>query len=361
MRPTILKTLGYLMLFLLISCKQTTAKKVENAAITKPGNPVFNGWYADPEGIIFNDQYWIYSTYSGEQEVTEITQQLSKEQLKNQSKSINPQYKLQTFLDAFSSDDLVNWKKHKAVLHIKDISWASFALWAPSIIEANGRYYLFFSANDIQSNDQNGGIGVAVADQPQGPFQDLIGAPLINSFQNDAQPIDPFVYRDDDGQHYLYYGGWSKCNVVKLSDDFKQIKPFEEGAMYKDITPENYVEGPFMLKRNGKYYFMWSEGSWQGDNYSVAYAMSDSPLGPFKRIGKILRQDREVAKGAGHHSVISLPGSDEHFIVYHRRPLDSNNGNHREVCIDQLKFNDEGYIEPVQMTFKGPDKRPLYH
>ena len=111
-----------------------------------------------------------------------------------------------------------------------------------------------------------------------------------------------------------------------------------------------------MLKRNGKYYFMWSEGGWTGPNYSVAYAISDSPFGPFERVGKILEKDENVARGAGHHSVIKLPGKDKYYIVYHRRPLNETAGNNRETCIDKMEFNKDGTIKPVQMTFKGVRK-----
>jgi hypothetical protein len=90
---------------------------------------------------------------------------------------------------------------------------------------------------------------------------------------------------------------------------------------------------------------MWSEGGWTGPDYSVAYAMADSPFGPFKRIGKILKQDTSVATGAGHHSVIKIPGDDEYYIVYHRRPLGEKDGNHRETCIDRMFFNDDGTIQ----------------
>jgi hypothetical protein len=85
----------------------------------------------------------------------------------------------------------------------------------------------------------------------------------------------------------------------------------------------------------------------------VAYAIADSPMGPFNRIGRILQQDPEVAKGAGHHSVIQVPGKDEYYIVYHRRPLDRTGGSERQVCIDKLEFDEEGFIKPVKMTFEG--------
>ena len=291
------------------------------------GNPIIKGWYADPEGIFMGGKYWIFPTYSAP-------------------------YRKQLFFDAFSSTDLVHWEKHERVLEQKNIPWLRMALWAPSIIEANNKFYLFFGGNDVHEGEI-GGIGVAVSDKPEGPYVDALGKPLINEIVNGAQPIDQFVFRDDDGQYYMYYGGWGHCNMVRLNDDLLSLKLFEDGEMYKEVTPENYVEGPFMLKRNGKYYFMWSEGNWTGPNYAVAYAIADSPMGPFNRIGTILQQDSLVAKGAGPHSVIQVPGKDEYYMVYHRRPLDKKAASEREVCIDKMEFDEKGFIKPVKITFEG--------
>jgi beta-xylosidase len=119
------------------------------------------------------------------------------------------------------------------------------------------------------------------------------------------------------------------------------------------------MEGIFIFKRNGKYYLMWSEGNWTGPDYSVAYAIGSNPLGPFKRIGKVLQQDPMIATGAGHHSIINIPGTDEYYIIYHRRPLYTKDGNHRETCIDKLYFDEEGFIKPVVMTFEGVPGRIL--
>lgn len=320
------------------------------------GNPVFPGWYADPEGIVFDDTYWIYPTVSmlhGEDTLT------YRKEARRKTRAINPDYNQQTHLDAFSSKDLVHWTKHPSVLSIENVKWVEYAMWAPSIIRANGKYYLFFGGNDIQSDNEYGGIGVAVADRPEGPFKDALGKPLISKFVNGAQPIDQFVFRDDDGQYYMYYGGWRHCSVVRMKDDLLSLKPFDNGEYYREVTPENYVEGPFMMKRNGKYYFMWSEGGWGGPDYSVAYAIADSPTGPFKRIGKILQQDEQVATGAGHHSVIQIPGKDEYYIVYHRRPLGCTHSGERQVCIDKLEFDEQGYIKPVKITFEGVAPVPL--
>ena len=246
------------------------------------GNPIIKGWYADPEGIFMGGKYWIFPTYSAP-------------------------YRKQLFFDAFSSTDLVHWEKHERVLEQKNIPWLRMALWAPSIIEANNKFYLFFGGNDVHEGEI-GGIGVAGTDKPEGPYVDALGKQLINEIVYGAPPIDQFVFRDDDGKFYMFYGGWGHCNMCKLSQDLLSIVPWEDGQKFHEVTPSpSYVEGPFMLKRNGKYYFMWSEGGWTGPNYCVAYAIADTPFGPFKRIGKILERDPEVAVGAGHHSVIKVP------------------------------------------------------
>jgi beta-xylosidase len=298
------------------------------------GNPILPGWYADPEARIFEDEYWIYPTWSAP-------------------------YDQQLFFDAFSSPDLVTWTKHPRVFEAAGTTWVKRAVWAPSIVRKDGIYYLFFGANDIQNDRQTGGMGVVRANRPGGPFEDHLGRPLIGAFHNGAQPIDPFVFQDADGSYYLFYGGWRHCNVAKLNTDFTGFVPFPDGTTFREITPQGYVEGSFMVLREGKYYFMWSEGGWTGPNYAVAYAIGSSPLGPFQRVGRILQQDPAIATGAGHHSVLHAPGSAAWYIVYHRRPLGDTDRNHRVVCIDRLQFDDKGFIVPVRITNEGVARDPL--
>lgn len=322
---------AFLILYLFLVTISLSAQPTDTA---KAGNPVFPGWYADPEGTIFENKYWIYPTYSAP-------------------------YGKQVFLDAFSSPDLIQWTKHSHILDTASIKWAKRAMWAPSIIQKDKQYFLFFGANDIQSDAEKGGIGIAVADKPEGPFRDYLGKPLIDKFHNGAQPIDQFAFKDADGQYYLIYGGWRHCNIAKLNKDFTGFVPFEDGTTFKEITPQGYVEGPFMFIRNGKYYFMWSEGGWTGPDYSVAYAVADSPFGPFKRIGKILQQNPAIATGAGHHSVIHEKEKDAWYIVYHRRPLGETDGNSRVTCIDRMYFDEKGLIQPVIITKEGVSKNRL--
>ena len=318
----------HVVLFIFIfSCSKSIAQKTVEVSTTN-NNPIFKGWYADPEGIIFDKTYWVYPTFSAP-------------------------YNDQVFLDAFSSSDLTHWTKHARVLDTTAVKWAKRAMWAPSIIKNKNKYFLFFGANDIQNDNEIGGIGVAVASKPQGPYKDYLGKPLIDKFHNGAQPIDQFVFRDKDSQCYLIYGGWKHCNIAKLKADFTGFVPFKDSSIFKEITPENYVEGPFMFIRNSKYYFMWSEGGWGGPDYCVAYAIADSPMGPFKRIGKILEQDPKIATGAGHHSVIKDPSLDKYYIVYHRRPITETDANSRETCIEEMRFDENGFIKPVTITKEG--------
>lgn len=287
-------------------------------------NPIFSGWYADPEIHIFEGRYYVYPTYSAP-------------------------YDKQTFYEAFSSPNLIDWHREGRILDFKDVPWSTNrAAWAPSVIFRDGSYFMYFSAGD------GAGIGVATSKHPGGPFQDALGQPLIKDIINGAQPIDAMAFLDDDGQAYLYYGGWKHANVVKLTKDMLDT----EGE-FKEITPEGYVEGSFMLKRKGEYVFMWSEGGWGNSSYGVAYARAKSPTGPFVRIGKILGTDPKIAKGAGHHSVVQLPGTDEYLICYHRRPLEETDANARVVCLDRLVFDKEGNILPVQQTHEGVARHAL--
>lgn len=304
-----------------IAQKKITDKKNIN-------NPIFKGWYADPEGIVFDNTFWVYPTFSAP-------------------------YEDQVFLDAFSSKDLIHWTKHPRILDTIAVKWAKRAMWAPSIIKNENKYFLFFGANDIQNNNEVGGIGIAVASKPEGPYKDYLGKPLIDKFYNGAQPIDQFAFRDKNGQYYLIYGGWRHCNIAKLKSDFTGFEPFGDTTVFKEITPDNYVEGPFMFIRNNKYYFMWSEGGWGGPDYCVAYAIADSPMGPFNRTGKILVQDPKIASGAGHHSIIKAPNSDKYYIVYHRRPPSETDINSRETCMEEIHFDENGFIKPIAITIEG--------
>ncbi|RAK97682.1 glycoside hydrolase family 43 protein [Aspergillus ibericus CBS 121593] len=309
----------------------------------KAGNPVFQGWYADPEARLFDGQYWIYPTYSAD-------------------------YSEQTFFDAFSSPDLLTWTKHPTILNITNIPWSTNrAAWAPSVgrklhsstktslhkrddSEEDYDYFMYFSVGD------GTGIGVAksTTGRPEGPYEDALGEPLVNRTIYGAEAIDAQIFQDDDGRNWLYFGGWSHAVVVEVGEDMVSLK-----GDYLEITPEGYVEGPWMLKRNGVYYYMFSVGGWGDNSYGVSYVTAESPTGPFSTTPKkILQGNDDVGTSTGHNSVFTPDGQD-YYIVYHRRYPNDTARDHRVTCIDRMYFDDNGEILPVNITVEGVEGRSL--
>ena len=287
-------------------------------------NPIVQGYYADPEARFYEGRYYIYVTRSA----TNYAEQMN--------------------LDAFSSEDLIHWEKHSGIIDMRGYPHIHQAVWAPTIIEKNGRYYLIFAGNDIQNNEEVGGLEIAVSDSPQGPFVNHTGSILVDRFIHDAQPIDAHLFKDDDGTVYLYYGGWSHCNVAIMNEEMNGFVPHADGSVFKPVTPENYVEGPCMLKRNGVYHFMWSEGNWVNGTYHVCTSSSTDPL-TINPKGHTILEASEIADGPGHHGYLNIPGTDEWLIVYHRRVIGDLEAGHRILCIDKLEF-DGDEILPVTMT-----------
>ncbi|MFN3409718.1 MAG: family 43 glycosylhydrolase [Limisphaerales bacterium] len=277
--------------------------------------PVLPGVNADPHIAVFGDTFYLYPTTDG----TEGWRATS--------------------FQAWSSRDLVTWKNEGVILDLpRDLTWATIHAWAPAIATKNGKFYFYYSAQ------QN--VGVAVADSPVGPFQDPLGKPLVakEAFPR-MQAIDPMVFVDDDGAAYLYWGQ-GRCKAVKLNDDMISFDP----AAVRDLTPPGYNEGPFVHKRHGKYYLTWSEYDTRDPRYSVAYAVGDSPLGPFTKAANnpILRQ-RGPVKGAGHHSIVQIPGTDDWVIAYHRFRIPDGNGYNRETCLSPLRHAADGSLLPVDV------------
>lgn len=299
-------------------------------------NPVIEGYFADPD-ILYSKKtgkYYLYPTSDG---------------FKGWSG---------TYFKAFSSTDLVNWKDEGVILDLKkDVSWAHERAWAPCIIEKkiNGRYkyfYYFVAA---------GKIGVAVSDDPAGPFKDS-GKPLIDKYPpgiHRGQQIDPDVFTDPKtGKSYLYWGNGYLAGAV-LNADMVSIDTTTIKVLKTDKT---YREGAYVIYRDGKYYFMWSSNDTRSPDYQVHYGVADQPLGsiaiPAENL--VLAKDRSKGiYGTGHHSVLQIPGTDEWYIVYHRFTypkgiqMGSDAGFYREVCIDRLNFDKEGRIMQVKPTLKG--------
>ena len=313
-------------------------RKCQNYSVevTKNHNPVLDGYYADPD-VLYSEKtkkIYIYPTSDG---------------FTNWSG---------TYFKTFSSADLVNWKDEGVILDLnKNVSWANKNAWAPCITEKkignSYKYYFYFTAAQK--------IGVAVANDPAGPFVDM-GKPLIDQYPpgvNHGQQIDPDVFTDPQtGKTYLYWGNdYMAC--AELNDDMVSIKT----ETIKVITPDkSFREGTNVFYRNGKYYFLWSEDDTRSENYKVRYGMADLPTGKIIIPSPNLVIAKDTAAGiyaTGHNSILQIPGKDEWYIVYHRfnYPNGIKMGNaagyNREVCIDKLEFDVDGNIREVKPTHKG--------
>ncbi|MFP5039342.1 family 43 glycosylhydrolase [Parasediminibacterium sp. JCM 36343] len=275
---------------------------------------VLPGFYADPHIAVFGKKFYLYPTTDG-----------------------IAGWKSPSFT-CWSSKDLVKWKYESVILDFpKDLTWAKEKAWAPAIAYKNGKYYYYFAAE--------GSIGVAVSDNPTGLFKDPLGKALVRKGMFRGQMIDPMVLVDDNGSAYLYFGQ-GNCNMVKLADDMISF----DVKNVITIKPTGYNEGPFVFKRKGKYYLMWSEYDTRDPRYSVCYATSDSALGPFvNAMNNPVLKGMGVVKGAGHHSVVKIPGKDEWYIAYHRFKIPGGNGYHRETCISPMRFDKDGNILPVDV------------
>lgn len=270
--------------------------------------------------------------------------------------------------DVFSSPDLVSWTNEGTFLDLStsQVSWASGNAWAPCIEEKkmadnSYRYYFYFSGN---AGDRKK-IGVAVSDQPTGPFVDS-GSPMINSTPSGTggQIIDGDVFTDPvSGKSYFYYGNGFMA-VAELNNDMISIKE----STTQIITPQGgslstyaYREGTYVFYRNGIYYFLWSVDDTGSANYHVAYGTSTSPTGPIQVANQpivIIQNAANKIYGPAHNSILQIPGKDEWYIVYHRineNYLNNGPGYHREVCIDRMDFYNDGTIKPVIPTQRGID------
>ena len=164
--------------------------------------------------------------------------------------------------------------------------YVTHAVWAPTVVGTrNGKYYLIFASNNIQKDEEPGGLEIAVSDDPKGPFRGYLGKPLLNHFVFGAQPIDAHLFKDDDEQSTVYFGGWRHCVVALMNDRMDGFSPLPDGEIFKEITPKDYVEGPCMLKRKNEYHFMYSTGGWTNSSYGVLACRADSrPSVPLKSL-----------------------------------------------------------------------------
>lgn len=285
------------------------------------GNPFIPGYFADPTVKKFGDTYYVYATTDGS------------------GAGFGPS-------QVWCSKDFENWT-------IMPMNWPdSHWIWAPDVMQhTDGTYRLFYC--------QPCNLYEGVAQTPRGPWRNILGeseAVLVpDRFVKNAITLDGQTFVDDDGSVYLYWGTWGiykgfGCGAGKMTPD---LKGFSETRLIPNTEVTDFFEAPFVLKKDGIYYFMYSSDSCHDSTYHVQYATATSPLGPYTYRGTILKTSADgTIHGPGHHSI--LKEGNDYYIVYHRHDNPhSTRGFHRQLCIDKLTFNADGSIQPIEGTHSG--------
>jgi hypothetical protein len=240
----------------------------------------------------------------------------------------------------FSSSNLTDWTDHGVIVSQDKVEWVnatSYSMWAPDCIERNGKYYFYFPANNKAG--RGSGIGVAVADKPEGPYvpqpQPITG----------VMGIDPCAFIDKDGQAYLYYS-MNRIFGAKLKENMLELdtKPVVLG----DFPTKGLVEGPFLFERKGIYYMTYPHV--ENKIERLEYAISDNPMGPFKVTGVIM-DETPMGTWTNHHSLVEYNG--QWYLFYHQSAYSPKFDKNRAVCVDSLFFNDDGTIRKVIPTNRG--------
>ena len=267
---------------------------------------------ADPAPMVYNDTVFLYTTHDEDDAEG---------------------FKMQDWL-LYTSTDMVNWTDHGVVASLKSFDWVKRdnGAWAEQVVERNGKFYMYCP---IHGN----GIGVLVSDSPYGPFKDPLGKPLVWQKEH-WDDIDPTVFIDEDGQAYMYWGN-PNCYYVKLNED---MISYSGDIVRLKETPEHYQEGPWFYKRNGHYYLAFASTCCPE---GIGYAMSDSPTGPWKTKGYIMRPT-ERTRG-NHPGIMDYKGKSYVFgLNYDLLKLETNTHyERRSVSVAEMHYNEDGTIQEV--------------
>ncbi|MDQ8203960.1 glycoside hydrolase family 43 protein [Pelagicoccus sp. SDUM812003] len=293
------------------------------------GNPIITDVFtADPAALVHDGRVYLYTGHD-EAEVDK------------------PGYVMNEWL-VFSSDDMVDWKAEGSPLSLDDFEWANVHAWAGHAIERDGKFYWYITAWEEARGEF--GIGVAVSDSPTGPFKDALGKPLVTSDLTENpmnyedrrilwDDIDPAAYIDEDGQAYLFWGN-TNCYWAKLKDSMVEL----DGEIHQIELPD-FVEAPYIHRKGGLYYLTYSKGFPE----RTAYATSESLEGPWEYRGVI----KQLAGNCNtnHQAVVEFKGRD--YFIYHNGGLRTGGSFRRSVCVDYLRYGEDGSILPILPTEEG--------
>jgi len=244
----------------------------------------------------------------------------------------------------YSSPNLTDWTDHGVIVSQNKVPWAdsmAYSMWAPDCIERDGKYYFYFPAIVKPGGTGRGfAVGVAIADKPYGPF-----VPQTEPITG-IHGIDPNVQIDKDGQAYIYwaqgnlYGAKLKANMLELVSDPVKLEGFPDKGL---------KEGPYLFERKGVYYMTYPHVA-DKKTERLEYAMSNSPLGPFKYAG-VLMDESASGCWTNHQSIIEF--KNQWYLFYHNDDLSPNFDKNRSVRADSLFFNEDGTIRKVNPTLRG--------
>jgi beta-xylosidase len=292
-------------------------------------NPIIKHIFtADPAPIVYNDTVFLYTGH----DTASVTA---------------TNYKMPDW-HVFSSTDMVNWKDHGMLLSPKTFSWATGDAYAAQCIYRNGKFYWYVSTFHKADENSKGGaaIGVAVSDRPTGPFKDALGKALIvNEMTTDMKygwdDIDPTVFVDDDGQAYLFWGNGS-CKWIKLKKNMIEMQD-----SIHTFKPKNYIEGPWVYKRNGLYYLIYASAGTKPE--MIEYCTATNIEGPWEYRGII--QENVPNSFTTHPGVIDYKGRS--YFFYHNGSLPTGGSYRRSICVDYMYYNPDGTIQKIIQTTEG--------
>lgn len=247
----------------------------------------------------------------------------------------------------FSTEDMVNWKDHGEILNSSQVEWGREEggfMWAPDCAYRNGKYYFYFPHPSGSDWNNTWKIGVAVSKYPDRDFK-VLG--YVKGLGDDAfAMIDPCVFVDDDGKAYFYYGGGGRCVAAPLKKNMTEV----DGPLRTMEGLEDFHEATWVHKYNGRYYLSYSDNHLENGRGAnrLCYAISDSPLGPWKSMGVYLEP---AGCDTSHGSIVEYMG--QWYAFYHNQAL-SGRGNLRSICVDKLYYNNDGTIQVVKQTGKKP-------
>ncbi|GAA6764748.1 glycoside hydrolase family 43 protein [Flavobacterium sp. CGRL1] len=330
------------------SIEQINFDEINELAISKP--LVSHIYTADPSAHVFNGKIYIYPSHDIDAGIP--------------FNDNGDHFGMEDY-HVFSMDSITAKAVDNGVaLHVDDVAWAEKQMWAPDAAHKNGKYYLYFPAKRANGIFQ---IGAAISDSPSGPF-----VPQPDAIKG-SYSIDPAVFEDEDGKHYIYFGGiWGgqlqkyrnnvydqhneepsenepalgpivallRDDMLELAEEPKEIKILDEKGeiLLAGDNNRRFFEASWVHKYNGKYYFSYSTG----DTHFICYAIGDNPYGPFTYQGRILNP---VVGWTSHHSICEV--ENEWYLFYHDSSLSKGVTHLRSMKVTKIDYLQDGSIVTI--------------